>query len=78
LPIIHYSVRKWGGNHPTVISQGGGGLRHPAMVEGLILGFFAITLLAALLLWARAKLALATTRLARQEEEAAMLGLLED
>lgn len=29
LPIIHYSVRKWGGNHPTVISQGGGGLKRP-------------------------------------------------
>ena len=23
LPIIHYSVQKWGGNHPTVISSGG-------------------------------------------------------
>ena len=21
LPIIHYSVQKWGGNHPTVISK---------------------------------------------------------
>jgi heme exporter protein C len=24
LPIIHYSVQKWGGQHPTVISNGGG------------------------------------------------------
>jgi len=78
LPIIHYSVQKWGGNHPTVISKGGGGLRHPAMYQGLMLGFFAITLLAILLLWSRAKLALAVSRLARQEEEAASQGLLDD
>ncbi len=78
LPIIHYSVQKWGGNHPTVISQGGGGLQHPAMVRSLTLGFIAIFLLALLMLWLRARLALAGSRLARQEEEAATRGLLDD
>ncbi len=77
LPIIHYSVRKWGGNHPTVITQGGGGLRHPDMRHALIMGFFAMTLLAALLLWSRARLALSSSRLARCEEEAAARGLLD-
>src|SRR5262249_11357588 len=39
LPIIHYSVQKWGGNHPTVIGRGGGGLAHPAMGQTLGMGF---------------------------------------
>ena len=26
LPIIHFSVQKWGGNHPKVITSGGGGV----------------------------------------------------
>lgn len=75
LPIIHYSVQKWGGNHPTVITKGGGGLQHPAMTQALLIGFLAMTLLAALLLWVRAKLALAEARLAATEETAAALGL---
>src|SRR6516164_707620 len=41
LPIIHYSVRKWGGQHPTVITGSGGGLQHPAMKVALFLGFLA-------------------------------------
>src|SRR5262245_53966665 len=31
LPIIHFSVQKWGGLHPTVISSKGGGIKHPDM-----------------------------------------------
>jgi heme exporter protein C len=68
LPIIHYSVQKWGGNHPTVIGKGGGGLQDPAMVQALMGGFFAMTLLAALLLVLRAKLAESSARLLRAEE----------
>jgi len=75
LPIIHYSVQKWGGNHPTVITKGGGGLHHPDMVRALVLGFVAMTLLASLLLWVRARLALATARLVAVEEQAAAAGL---
>jgi heme exporter protein C len=52
LPIIHLSVRKWGGNHPTVITKGGGGIA-PQMATTLMVGFLAMTLLAALLLWLR-------------------------
>jgi heme exporter protein C len=77
LPIIHYSVLKWGGNHPTVIGQGGGGLKHPAMVHALLVGFVAMTLLAGLLLWARARLALSISRIARLEERAIASGELD-
>ena len=78
LPIIHYSVLKWGGNHPVVVTRsGGGGLRHPAMTHALLMGFLAMTLLAALLLWARARLAHSTSRVARIEEEAIATGQID-
>jgi heme exporter protein C len=54
LPIIHLSVRKWGGNHPAVITAGGGGIA-PQMRTVLMVGFLAMTLLAALLLWLRVR-----------------------
>ena len=76
LPIIHYSVQKWGGNHPTVITKGGGGL-DPDMRYALMVGFVAFTLFAILLLWSRARLALSVSRLGRCEERAAALGLLD-
>lgn len=78
LPIIHYSVQKWGGNHPKVISSGGGGLQHPDMKLALIMGFLAFTLLALTLLWARVRVLLAQSRLAALEEEAIALGIGED
>lgn len=69
LPIVHYSVQLWGGNHPKVLkSNGGGGLQDPAMVQALLAGFFAMTLLALLLLTLRAQLALSQARLLRAEE----------
>jgi len=70
LPIIHYSVQKWGGNHPTVIGRGGGGLGHPMMKLTLGIGFVGMTLLAAVLLLLRARAAILASRLARLEEEA--------
>ncbi|HEY4106789.1 MAG TPA: cytochrome c biogenesis protein [Polyangiaceae bacterium] len=77
LPIIHYSVLMWGGNHPTVIGKGGGGLKSPDMVQALLVGFVAMTLLAALLLWSRARLALSISRIARLEERAIASGELD-
>jgi heme exporter protein C len=77
LPVIHYSVRKWGGNHPTVITKGGGGLQHPDMKTALFIGFVAMTLLAGVLLWSRARIAIGQSRLRRLEERAASLGLAE-
>jgi heme exporter protein C len=77
LPIIHYSVQKWGGNHPTVIGRGGGGLQHPDMKMALLLGFITMTLFAIVLLITRARLALANARLERVEEAAIARGVLE-
>jgi heme exporter protein C len=75
LPIIHYSVQKWSGQHPTVITSKGGGLQHPDMKLALGLSFCAFTLFAIALLWGRVRLELARNRLARAEEDAIDLGL---
>src|SRR5688572_21903967 len=77
LPIIHYSVQKWGDVHPTVIGRGGGGLQHPDMKMALWLGFITMTLFAIVLLITRARLALANARLERVEEVAIARGALE-
>jgi heme exporter protein C len=75
LPIIHFSVQKWGGQHPMVITGRGGGLQHPDMKIALTLGFVGFTMLAVLLIWARAGMELARSRLRRAEEDAVDLGL---
>jgi heme exporter protein C len=75
LPIIHFSVQKWSGQHPTVITGKGGGLQHPDMKSALMLSFLAFTLFAVLLLWARVRVEVAKSRLARAEEDAIDLGL---
>jgi heme exporter protein C len=75
LPIIHYSVQKWSGQHPAVITGKGGGLQHPDMKLALTLSFVAFTLFAVALLWTRVRVELAKSRLARAEEDAIDLGL---
>lgn len=75
LPIIHYSVRKWSGQHPTVITEKGGGLAHPDMRTALMVSFIAFTLLAIILIWARARLELTAQRLEMAEDDAVELGL---
>jgi len=75
LPIIHYSVQKWGGQHPMVITGSGGGLQNSDMKLALGGGFLCFTLIAALMLWARARVELAQSRLARAEADAIDLGL---
>jgi heme exporter protein C len=75
LPIIHFSVQKWSGQHPTVITSKGGGLQHPDMKLALGLSFAAFTVFAITLLWTRVRLELAKSRLMRAEEDALDLGL---
>ncbi len=75
LPIIHFSVQKWGGQHPTVITGKGGGLQHPDMKIALVLGFVAFTLLAVLLIWVYTRVEIGKGRLRRAEEDAIDLGL---
>jgi heme exporter protein C len=69
LPIIHYSVQKWSGQHPVVVGSGGGGLA-PGMRLAFALGMVAFTLLALLLIWSRMRVELARSRLRQLEDEA--------
>ncbi len=78
LPIIHFSVQKWGGNHPRVIGGNGGGIKDPLMIQALLLGFLAFTLFTILLLWSRYRVDLSASRLAELEQEALELGIGED
>ena len=75
LPIIHYSVQKWSGQHPTVITAKGGGL-DPKMYPALWLSFAAFTVLAAVLVWVRARGELLVRRVSAAEDEAIELGVL--
>jgi heme exporter protein C len=75
LPIIHYSVQKWGGQHPMVITGSGGGLGHPDMKIALAGGFICFTLLAPVMLWLRTRLELTRSRLMQAENDAVDLGL---
>jgi heme exporter protein C len=77
LPVIHYSVQRWRGTHPTVITGKGGGL-HPDMYPPLFLSFGLFTLLAAILIWQRARAELLHQRLLTIESDAAEAGLLEE
>ena len=77
LPVIHYSVQRWRGQHPTVITRAGGGL-HPDMYPALFFGFGLFTLIAALLIWARMRAERARLALTALETEAAAAGLLEE
>lgn len=77
LPIVHYSVKLWRGNHPTVIGKGGGGLS-PVMLQALLFGFVTMSLLAGLLLWVRKSIALSSSRIADAEELAGTLGITGD
>jgi heme exporter protein C len=76
MPIIHYSVQLWRGQHPTVITKAGGGLA-PEMGQTLAVSFLAFTLVAVALLYLRARLALAETRVMELRTEAVSLGLLD-
>jgi heme exporter protein C len=78
LPIIHFSVQKWGGQHPAVITGKGGGLQHPDMKTALMLSFFAFTCFVVALLWVRTRQQMLSSRIARAELDALDLGLIGD
>jgi heme exporter protein C len=77
LPVIHYSVQRWRGQHPTVITSRGGGLA-PEMTHALLIGLVFVTALAVLLIWTRMRLERTRQELRTLELEAAERGLLED
>lgn len=77
VPVIHYSVQLWRGQHPTVVTGRGGGL-DPGMRPALTAGFVAIGLLFTVLLWMRARQAILEAkveRLATRAVEAGVEGL---
>lgn len=76
MPIIHLSVQKWRGQHPTVIGAKGGGLA-PDMKLPFALGMIAFTVLFATLLWRRYSLEKNRRRLEQLEEQAAADGRLD-
>ncbi len=77
MPIIHYSVQLWRGQHPTVITAKGGGL-HPDMASALRFSGLAFIALASLLIWARMRAERERQRVQLLELDAAELGLLEE
>ena len=77
IPVIKFSVQRWRGTHPTVVTGKGGGL-HPDMRPALFLGLLFIVLLAAALIWLRARAERTRQQVAALELDAAERGLLED
>jgi heme exporter protein C len=74
IPIIHYSVQLWRGQHPTVISRRGGGLEgHMATTLGV--SFVAFTVLAAVFLLLRTRMAMVESRIEALRTEATSAGL---
>ncbi len=78
LPIIHFAVRKWSGQHPEVIMGEGEGLQHVDMQIAFGAAMVTFTLLAGVLLWSRIELRLAEARLRRLEREALEFGVGEE
>ena len=77
LPIIHYSVLKWGGNHPTVNRSGGGGI-DSSMKLAFYLGVLTMTLiLPPIVLLLRQRAALLQSQLDHAWEEAVTRGAID-
>lgn len=68
VPIIHLAVRKWGGTHPLVEREGGGGL-HPDMRVAFYVAMGTFLLLYATIYWLRVHVANRQDELDELEEE---------
>jgi len=78
LPIIYISVTKWGGNHPNVTREGGGGLGDPSMKVAFRLGMLALTLLLPIIMvWLRARLTRLQSTVNQAWEDALARGLVD-
>jgi len=77
LPIIYFSVQKWGGNHPTVRREGGGGLDDSMKLAFLLGNITMAILLPPLVLWLRSRLALLQARLEHTWQEALTRGIVD-
>jgi heme exporter protein C len=72
--LIKYSVQRWSGQHPVVLTGQGGGI-HPDMVPALVCFFLAVTCLAIWLLWTRIRIERHRQEIVAIELEAARRGL---
>jgi len=77
IPVIKFSVQRWRGTHPVVITGKGGGI-HPDMRPALIFGLLLVLVFAVALIWVRARGERLRQGVAALELEAAERGLLED
>jgi heme exporter protein C len=68
VPIIHVAVKKWGGTHPMVEREGGGGL-HPDMRVAFYVAMLTFLLLFATMYWLRVRVASQQDRLLDLELE---------
>ena len=76
LPIIYYSVQKWGANHPQLLPEGGG--IDPLMKPALSWAAISMTvLLPPLLLWLRSRLHVLQASVELTRQEALARGLVE-
>jgi len=75
--IIHESVKRWRGQHPTVITNRGGGM-DSEMMPAFAFSMVAFTGLVIALIWARARIERQRQAVQALELEAARCGLLED
>jgi heme exporter protein C len=77
MPVIHYSVQLWRGQHPTVITRQGGGLA-PAMGATLGMSFIAFSVAVFGIIALRYQMVKNATRVEALFAEASALGLLDD
>ncbi len=75
--LIKFSVARWQGQHPQVVTGEGQGLA-PAMYPAFVVGLVTSVLLVAWLLWARYRVERTRQAVARLEMDAAERGLLEE
>ena len=71
IPLVRYSVARWRGNHPRVITGNGGGISSEMQVA-LLCGFVLIALLFALFFVVRIRQGFARVKLDELEREAAL------
>jgi heme exporter protein C len=77
IPVIRYSVQRWRGTHPTVVTGKGGGI-DPAMKPALYISVVLFLVLVVMMIWLRARSERLRQRVAAIELEAAERGLLEE
>jgi heme exporter protein C len=77
IPLIRYSVQRWRGTHPVVVTGQGGGI-HADMKPALYVSSLLFVVLAVVMIWMRVRSERLRQRVEALELEAAERGLLEE